>query len=305
MTAEEIRTPTAADIPALSQLYTEVFREIREPAEWLWKYFERSEYASMICTLNGRIVAHCGGVAVKVRDGSAGYGALQSTDFMSSPTYAGGLGGGGIFIRTVRAFYAEYCESGRFPMLYGFPGERHRLLGERLLGYRPVETVGELTMPGTEGEEVSLRGFEVLDESILRYLAGAEFGFGAVRDWEYLKWRYVDHPRHRYFAVTVRGILGRLKGVIVVRRSADEVLLFDARLPEKSRDLELLVGYVRAGGRKIRCWFSPGSREAQRLAAAGFSIGSRDHYFETRFFNGRSAPREGEFHYSLGDYDVF
>jgi len=304
MTREEIRTPTPADIPALSAIFSEVFGEVRDPEVWMWKYFSRDPHASKICTLDGRIVAHCGGVAVRVKDGQHEYGALQSTDFMSSPNYAGGLGGGGIFIRTVRAFFKEYCESGRFPMLYGFPGERHRVLGEKLLGYRPVELVGELTLDGSGDVAESGNSFEPIDDSILEFLARTEFGFGAVRDCDYLRWRYVDHPRHKYRARTLRGFLGRLKGAVIVRNDGDETLLFEARLPDEDRNLDRLLATLKAS-RRIRCWLPPGSLEAQRLVRHGFSVGSRDHYFETRFFNGRKAPAAGEFHYSLGDYDVF
>lgn len=303
MSREVIRTPTVEDTEALSSLFREVFAQERDPSVWRWKYFGRPEYASKVFEVGGRIVAHCGGVAVEVRDGAARYGALQSTDFMSSPNYAGGLAGGGVFVRTVRAFYAEYCESGRFPMLYGFPGERHRVLGERLLGYRPIELVGELRLAASDcGASLEL---EDIDEKILRFLTHAEFGFGAVRDCDYLRWRYVEHPRHRYQAVVLRGLLGRLRGALIVREDGDELFLFEMRLPQKESDVERLFDRAKKHGRTIRCWLPPSSADAERLMRHSFVKVDRDHYFETRFFNGRPAPRPGEFHYTLGDYDVY
>src|SRR5687767_12330468 len=107
---EVIRPSTRADIPALSALFEEVFGLHRQASVWEWKYFSNPRgTTSMVCEAGGRLVAHAGGTPVRFRDFEREYVALQSVDFMSSPTHAGGIGRGGVFIRTAERFFEAYC----------------------------------------------------------------------------------------------------------------------------------------------------------------------------------------------------
>lgn len=296
--SEVIREATAADIPALNTLFLEVFQQSRPEEVWRWKYFDRSRHASTIFEADGRIVAHCGGVVVDVIDGNRRYRAMQSTDFMSSGNFPGGLGAGGVFVRTVREFFRRHS-SGGIEMLYGFPGERHRLLGERLLGYRAVEPVGEFEIVG-DGRDMPAP----LDERVLRLMGREPLGFGAVRDLTYLRWRYLMHPIHTYQAVTVEGLFGLHAAAIVRRNAAGELLVFELAGLSNPRHGKRLVQRLCSMAERVRIWGSLSSIPGKLLADLGFTPRARDHAFETRFFNGRAHPAPGEFHYTLGDYDV-
>lgn len=299
---EIIRPSTRDDIAGLIALFAEVFGEERATALWEWKYFEHPRGAfSMLCEANGRIVAHCGGTPVVVRDGAREYLALQSVDFMSSAKHAGGLAGGGVFARTVKRFFDLYCGERGALMVYGFPGERHRLFGERVLRYKPIEPVGELSLEPHSDAGASL---EPLHPAKLALLSHSSTGFGAVRDESYLLWRYVAHPLHRYQAISIDSWFGgRLTAI--VRRTASEVLLMEVLGHDSVKNVRKLVDALRALGAPVRAWGSPTHPRTARLIDAGFALRERDHLFEYRYFIPRSAPQPGEFYYSLGDYDVY
>jgi hypothetical protein len=297
--SDVIREASEADIPALGALFHEVFGQHRPDEIWRWKYFDRDRHASTVFVAGDRIVAHCGGVVVTVADGPRRYPAMQSTDFMSSPSFPGGMGAGGVFIRTVREFFRRHSTSNGIGMLYGFPGERHRLLGERLLGYRAVEPVGEFVAEGARRCDP-----QPLDDRVLRLITKERTDFGAVRDWPYLHWRYQMHPIHSYEAVIAEGLFGPRAAAIVRRNAAGELLVFELAGSRSMRHAKHLADRLRSMASRVRVWGSLSSPLAKTLVALGFTPCARDHAFETKFFNQRAHPAPGEFHYTLGDYDV-
>lgn len=300
---EIIRPATVSDISALSALFLEVFGTERPEAVWRWKLFENPRgTASYVCEAEGRIVAHCAGLPVRFRDYEREYTAMQSVDFMSSPSYPGGIGRGGVFVRTAERFFDACCGASTIPLVYGFPGERHRLLGERLLGYRAVERVGELRLEpsGTATET------EPLTKADLALFQQLPIDMGAVRDERYLNWRYLEHPTFRYEVIRVKRAL-RLHSQIaaLVRRTDETVYIMEIGGRFSRRSLASLAGALRNLGQPVLFWCSPQHPISRLLADCGFAVGTRDHSIECRFFVQRDIPRPGELYYTLGDYDVY
>jgi hypothetical protein len=299
---EIIRPATVSDIPELSRLFHQVFRIERPLEVWSWKYFRNPRgTASYVCEADGRIVAHCGGVPVRFRDFEREYSALQSVDFMSSPTYPGGIGAGGVFVRTAERFFRAYCGPATIPLVYGFPGERHRRLGEKLLGYHPIEPVAELRLePAGSGLAP-----EPLRREHLPELSRLPIQFGAMRDERYLHWRYLEHPTYRYGLVRIRRAL-RLHALIagLVRVEDDAVYLMEVAGNFSRSAVTSLVTALRRMGRPVIFWSSPHHPIVRMMRECGFSSTPRDHHLECRFFIQREVPRPGEMYYTLGDYDV-
>ncbi|HVR42635.1 MAG TPA: hypothetical protein VMS56_04250 [Thermoanaerobaculia bacterium] len=301
--AEVFRPSRPEDASALSRLFEEVFGHARDPVHWGWKYFRNPRgTTSWVCEASGRLVAHCGGAPVRFRDYAREYLALQSVDFMSSPSHPGGIGRGGVFVRTAERFFAAYCGPRKVPLVYGFPGERHRILGERLLGYRPVEPVGELRLASRGGD----RSSESLVEGDLPLFGRVPIDFGAVRDPVYLRWRYLEHPVWRYRKVRVRRRFGLGTQIAAIVREEDESLYVMEIGGRFSRPaLEDLADALSRLGRNVIFWGSLGHPAVKLLAAGGFTGTERDHHVEIRSFEQRATPRQGEFYYTLGDYDVY
>lgn len=299
---EIVRRSTREDIPALQVLFREAFGHDRPTEIWAWKYFENPRgHASFVCQAGERIVAHCAGLPMKFRDFERSYIAYASVDFMSSPSYAGGVGGGGVFVRTVRRFFSDCCGAGGSPLLYGFPGERHRRLGERLLGYRPVEVVNDLRLEPTGGEGA----IEPLTADHVSLFSRVPLWMGVERDEPYLRWRYLDHPVNDYGVVVVRGLFGRGKLGAIVREADDGIVYVMELGGSFSRaNVSMLVAALGKLDRPVVAWGSPLNPIARLLVEEGFTAKPRDHHLEVRLFYERNTPREGEMYYTLGDYDV-
>lgn len=297
---EIIRPAEPDDIPLLSALFHEAFGTERHPAVWAWKYFGERSSVSYVCEADGRIVAHCGGIPVQFRDGGAQYTAFQSVDFMSSPSYAGGAGGGGVFVRTVRRMFEECCGPTRAPLVYGFPGERHRMVGERLLGYTALEPVHEFRL---EAAELATEP-RPLDSKFLRLFRRPRPEFGAIRDEPYLRWRYLFHPFHQYVVVTVTTGPLRQRTAALLRSLDDRLILMELGGTLSERGTAALIGALRGSGKPVEGWFSAQHPISLLLQSHGVRTTPRDHWLEYRFFDERAAPRAGDFYYTMGDYDV-
>jgi len=300
--AEIVRRSRREDIPALQALFAEAFGHERPAGVWEWKYFDNPRgHAGFVCQAGDRIVAHCAGLPSRFRDFEQSFTAYSSVDFMSSPTYAGGVGGGGVFIRTVRRFYNDCCGVGGAPLLYGFPGERHRILGERLLGYRPVEVVNDLRLEPSSGSG----SIEPLSPVHLRLFMKVPFSMGVERDEVHLRWRYIQHPVFRYGVVIVKGLFGRPKVGALVRESDDgTIYLMEVGGTFSRGNVARLVEALGSLGRPVVGWGSPRHPIGRLLVEEGFTVVPRDHRLEVRLFYERATPREGEMYYTLGDYDV-
>ncbi len=301
--AEIVRPACRDDVPALGDLFEEVFGARRDPAIWIWKYFDNPRGCmSFVCEAAGRLVAHCAGTPVVFRDRGRDTLALQVSDIMSSPRHTGGAGRGGVFYRTMKGFFDAYCGPNAIPVVYGFPGERHRLVGERLLGYSAVEPVCEFHLDaGTASrrpEPLALRDLDFFGRLPLRT--------GAVRDLTYLRWRYADHPVARYGKVAVRRRLLPGTQIAALVREDDRMLQVMEVAGRFSRTaVEDLAAALAAAGKEVLLWGSPEHPVGRALAEGGFSVRERDHWLEVRRFDGGPAPAAGELYYSLGDYDVY
>ncbi|MEO8215840.1 MAG: GNAT family N-acetyltransferase [Acidobacteriota bacterium] len=299
---EIIRPSTSEDARALSDLFRDAFGAERDEAIWRWKLFENPRgAASYVCEAEGRLVAHCAGLPVRFADYGKEYQALQSVDFMSSPGYPGGIGRGGVFVRTAHAFFKAHCGPTAIPLVYGFPGERHRLLGEKLLGYRSIERVGELVLApaGHDGESQ-----ELLPEH-LKLIGQLPIEFGAIRDEVYLRWRYLEHPLYRYRLVQARRPFHVHPRIGAIVREGEEALYVMEIGGSFSRpSLSALVQVLARFGKPAIFWCSPLHPIARILQSCGFEARQRDHSVECRFFTQHELPRPGELYYTLGDYDV-
>lgn len=300
---EIIRPADRGDIPQLQRLFAEVFGHERHPSVWDWKYFDHPLGGrSMVVEADGRIVAHCGGTAVSFADRAERYQAMQSVDFMSSRRYAGGVGRGGVFARMVAAFFQEFCGPDAVRLLYGFPGERHRLVGERILGYRPVERVGEFDAAPSRDAPVVL---EPLTLRTITRFRSPRFEVGAMRDPQYLEWRYLRHPLHHYSVVTTRRWPWRASTECIVRCTSEgRMLVMEWGGALDERAVQRMSDELRRMGRFLHGWSSGRHPISAALAGKGWTVKERDHYLEIRSFADREVPAQGEMYYSLGDYDV-
>lgn len=288
-----------------------MFGEPRLPEVWTWKYFANEQGThSWVADTGDRLVFHCGATPVPFRTHGTLGTALQLTDFMKDPGYADGIGPGGAFVRTTSAFFADVVERRSADLMYGFPGERHRLAGEKILDYKTAFPVHEARLEpdgSTSGQQL-----RALDTDVLaRFDKGDESDVRMVRSPQLLKWRYLDRPGADYW------YLGEEPGAsAILRQNQDEFRLMEIGGEISSGSIEGLARRLAELGRPVVGWFSPVHPVGVALAGAGFVFGRRDHSLAAAWFSSEADARrrkyfdsrvlrESDFYYTLGDYDVW
>jgi hypothetical protein len=306
-----IRAYQPGDEKGIIRLFATVFHHELPLAVWQWKYLRAHEPPPIfLAEEDGEIVCHYGAIRQDLKwEGQAGVG-WDSVDIMCHPRYQGR----GLLRRTQQAFSRTYGEGHSF-LLYGFPGERHRRLGERLLRYEPIAPVHRVhkgiprtPVPFPAGVVVTPRVPNEWND--YWKLLERQFGMVAERDLHTLMWRYVERPGKRYRLLNIPGV----PALAVVGFESEQAYLMEFLLEEGNtvaaqvllRAVESLCGAE--GAETLEGWFP-------RFAwACGFLVGMggftgvvADNYFECCLFDSRlrASWLAGHFYYSLGDYDVF
>ena len=304
-----VRKTTEEDIPALGKLFSTVFGSPRDEQVWRWKYFDNpwGTHSWVAEDGDGNLIFHCGGTPVPFQDGQTRTIALQLTDFMKAPRQADGIGPGGSFARTTAAFFHDVIETGAATIFYGFPGERHRLAGEKLLDYRTAFPVFEATL--IPGDSVVTARTRPLKPSDLSRFGSDGDGVQMTRSPELLRWRYLDRP-------STYGVIAAGDTIAIVCELPSEVRLMELGGDVSSTGISRIVRSFSRLGRPVIGWFPPDHFIGRAMEQAGFEFRARDHYLAAawvdRDSDGRSRryfqqrrPIDGEFFYSLGDYDVW
>jgi hypothetical protein len=306
-----IRPYQPGDEKGLIRLFATVFHQELSLAVWQWKYLRANEPPPMfVAEEAGEIVCHYGAIRQDLSwEGQAGVG-WDSVDTMCHPRYQGR----GLLRRTLAAFVQSYGE-GQSLLIYGFPGERHRRLGERLLSYEPIAPVYKVRkeirrnpVPFPAGVVAPPR---IPDEWNDHWtLLEQRFGMVVKRDLPMLTWRYVERPDKRYRFLSIPGV----PALAVVGFESERAYLMEFLLEEgNTAGAHVLLQAVESlcgaeGVETLEGWFPRFVWECGFLTGTGGFIGAAaDNYFECRLFDARlrAAWLAEHFYYSLGDYDVF
>lgn len=248
-----IRRAHAGDRPALRLLFEAAFGGTLDLAEWAWKYDANPFAAASVIASDGeRALGFFGGLGTRYRGDEGALPGVAGVDVMTARD-ARRLGTGGNLYREMgEAFVLENRALG-IPFYFGFPNERHRSIGERLLGFRTVERAGEWTRPLAglaprgrlrrrllRAERVT--GFGPRHDALAEEIH-ARPGWRTERTRAALHWRYAARPGIPYHLLELRGPFGRSEGYLVARPVGGRALLVDLQLrDERSGPLGDLVG---------------------------------------------------------------
>lgn len=316
------RTVTPADRPALLRLFAAAFGEKADPALWAWKYDEGPHRApSAVAVENGSIVGFYGGWATRYRGAGGDLPGAAAVDVMTDPA-ARGLGPG-LFAGLASAF-SGLCREAGLPFYFGFPHERHRLVGERKAGYASVEPAGQWARPLGPGSLVGPIRRRLLRARVGERVSAAHDslaealharpGWRTDRSRATLNWRFAPHAGASYRVVEILGRRGASRGYAAVRLLSERALLVDLQVKdEASGDVGDLLEAVRAsleGTSAARLEFRAASFSplASRLAGEfGFVPEPSDCHFEIRpldpAFDALAAGRA--FDYRFSDHEIF
>ena len=306
----EIRPGRSGDEGQIRALFARVFEHELSSEEWKWKYLRDGEPPpAYVAEDRAEVVAHLGGLRQRVswRGGEAV--AWNMVDAMCERRYAGR----GVYRRVATALMDELGNRGSV-MLYGFPGEGHRRVGERFLGFRaiaPVYMVRKALYASPASGQGRLLNALPRDWDALWPRIEARFGLVARRDYAHLRWRYLARPDKKYRIVTIDGAAA----IAIVGIEGEAAYLLEFLTDGASADIALSllaeaeVACHAEGARRIEGWFPSWTFETRLLVErAGWTGSEADHWIVTlRIFDPALSVGwlADHFYYSLGDYDVF
>ncbi len=226
----QVREALAADEPALLALFARAFGSTMPPALWRWKYARPQSRATLVENEAG-VVAFYGGVARPVLFMGAPTTAVQIGDVMVDPAWRGVLTRQGPFYRAATGFIERWMGAERrYDFAFGFPSDRACRLGVALRLYEAMDRIQEVEWATAAGEAAAAprgRALEARDAPLVDRLWRAmarDLGECAVgvRDWAYVRERYVEHPVYRYPTLLVtRRFLPPL-GLVVLRDHGEQ-----------------------------------------------------------------------------------
>jgi hypothetical protein len=221
-------TSAADDRAALLQLHREVFESAADPDWFEWKYRAGGAIGFGLWH-EDQLIAHCGGIprAFSLADGDAIL--LQIGDVMVAPRWRGIFKRENPFTLVSGAMYEGMLGRGRpYPIGFGFPNARHMRLAVKTGLAHHVGDITELSWQSA-ASTATLGNFwrlEIVDAPTVAMVEGAwsamcqdpvSQGLAlGVRDWNHVRWRYLDNPGRRYrFAAVRRPWRRQLTGLLV------------------------------------------------------------------------------------------
>jgi hypothetical protein len=322
-TGIEVRLYQPGDEIGIARLFQIAFEKELTIPHWRWKYQGQGNprtYAAVAVDDREGIVAHYGGVPLRMIRRGRPIKGLAICDIMVHPRFRGIFLKGGLFQRVAEAIPSAAVQEG-FVMGYGFPQIRAVKIGEAQGFYERIEEAVEAQRPvrfhqGPTRYRYKLFPMDWLDARIdaLWDRVGTTLELAVARDRRYLFWRFKRHPHYTYQLWGLRRRWSRrLAGWAVVRdmpacrQGRGETLYVMDLLFEESPLplLDKLDNMAAAAGKpSLTLWLPP--RYHGVLEARGFTLKPTGIVIPRTTHPG-TLPKEemqGKFYYTLGDFDV-
>jgi hypothetical protein len=331
-----VREYRDGDEEQILPMFCRSFHVDRSLARWRWEYRE-NPYGTLAISQafspDGRLAAHYAGYPVRFHRAISGepprtLPALQIGDTMTEPSLRHlGRGPTSLLGRTVRHYYARFCES-RVAFNYGFnTGNIQRFsmsfVGARRLESLPFHVLDLAARPLAPPNALlsRLAGYRV--ERIAHFDARWDAFFHRVsgayrllveRDARYLEWRYAHCPDVEYFIYAVFR-RDELAGWSVFRAKGERLLwgdaLFDPRHPAAVRQLlaRVLAAPEHRQAKTVETWAA--SRPAgwqEQVTGLGFESRPEPDDLGLVFVPFGEDPEEdfrAHLYYTMGDSDLF
>lgn len=285
--------------------------------EWAWKYQHSPWGSQAAIALEGEdIVAHYGGVGAQFYAKGRILTVFQPCDVMTHPKYRARIfSKKGAMVKAGELFYAL----NPMDFAFGFPSERHAVLGTKQLGYTEHSYVTTLVKkvsvckPFGHFFVKAEKGWGSLKEAELDMLwrgAREEYGLTLDKDSRYLCWRYRDHPSRQYEPLLVRSRYSKTLqafAVYAVRESELHVMDFFSVQSFKINTLLRVLEHtaVQSGLEAVRVWVHPHESVFRTFQRCGYTAEKGVPYI-FKILNDQITPSFlfDAFCYRMGDYDA-
>ncbi|EIJ42535.1 hypothetical protein BegalDRAFT_1656 [Beggiatoa alba B18LD] len=221
------RLVTAQDHKDICHLFAQVFKpKVMSEALWQWKYGEGRGIGTGAWA-GDEMVAHYGGILRRILYFGTIKTAVQISDVMVLSTERGVLTKKGAFYLTAASFPEYFVGYGATALLgYGFPSERHLRLAQHLNLYAAVGRMVELSWQSLQTrprllsrvQHVNPETAEPIVNQLWQNMANSlQTALLGVRDWQYLHYRYLQHPHNTYELLLVtHRLTGKPLGLAVI-----------------------------------------------------------------------------------------
>lgn len=313
----QIREMIDADEQAVRSLFSICFNKDFTHEEWLWKY-KRSPWGSSAAVLvndDGVIVGHYGGIKMPFLLNGRIYEAYQFCDVMTHPAYRGRLGKRVAIVKAGEYF----CSAFSMDLGFGFPSERHAILGAKKLDYLPhryvsalVKQVGTVLFKFKVVYKVQ-RDWSTIDRVELDIFINRFGKKGPVilKDAQYIFWRYREHPVRQYIPFVVRRRADNSVSAFAVCAIKGDGLSIMDYFYRGSLSRDMLFGELfntanKMGLRFISLWINSVEDDYKYFIGRGFSQETGIPYT----FKNQTLIEEdiqqllNNYNYSMGDYDA-
>lgn len=226
-----IRDADAGDGAGIAELFGRVFGKPMSAEQWRWKYRVNGAehlYSAVATTPDGSIVAHVGAIRGNGWDGAKHLPVWQFTDAMVHPEFRR--------LDLFQSLIAHICRQiaavAPEAMLYAFAGPDSKRIGHGKGFLTPVMQIRQYSLDcaaaGRRGFGWSLERVPLADPRFAaawreRMHDTAAF---AVRDDEYLAWRYRDNAMFAYEGALLKRF-GRVVGWLIWSRNGEALQLVD------------------------------------------------------------------------------
>lgn len=261
---------TEASHEQMLALFKSCFGHEMSPAHWQWKYAEGRGQAIGVWQDN-ELIAHYAGTTRDILFFGRKELCLQLCDVMVKQSGRKTLSRKGPFFLAASTFLESHLGFGTKHLLaIGFPNERARALPQKLglyadevehmveISWKPATCVPKLW---TEVRRLSCDNeYSEMIANRIWLLMSQEFNTGliGVRDWNYLKHRYFNHPDKCYEVFLIRNRVGKApRGLIVCRQHGGECELLEIIAP--LNNIPGIINHARkvagcAGAVRLYCW---------------------------------------------------
>ena len=278
----EIRSFAKNDEEKVRSLFELCFGREMPHKEWAWKYKAAPWGSAAAVSLYGdEIVSHYGGIRMKFYSQGRTLEAFQPCDVMTHPKYRARIfARRGAMIKAGEHFFAM----NRMDFAFGFPSERHAILGTKQLGYtehdhvtalnKQVSGLSRIWSPLFKVET----GWDTVDRVELDALwerVRNDYPLLIEKNSSYIFWRYRDNPAKQYEPLIVKGLYKKdIKAFAVfsIKESRLSVLDFFCAGGMKMRTLFKLLENtaVKRGLDSIELWVNPNEAVFQTLTDYGY-----------------------------------
>lgn len=308
-----VRLYRDGDEAGIRELFREVFGREMTSREWQWKYKSpgREKVHSVVAvSQNNTVLAHYGGMPLRVSYHGREIRALASTDVMTNRHHRGF-----VLLRKIMTLFRDEALKEGFRFCHGFPTEKTLMQPAEKLGIiercTPVAEAVKEAVFRNSAERFTYRlepiGFDDSRISLLWDASAPINRFAVVRDRDYLLWRYRDHPIFSYQCWGLTRRWGKdLLGLAVTKTTQDDTLpamdlLFSGHaLGPLLGKLENLC--CSSGRKRLVLWLP--AHFHRLLSRHGFSI--TETATLARFIGDAFISRDemaSDFYYTMGDTD--